>query len=314
MKKNFKILIQILVLIISLDCYSQTSDLVKEAQSISKGGYSIFDQTMVDMPWTDIEKSIENGAIVLLPVGVIEEHGPHMCSGPDIYQAYISAKLVKSELDKRGIPALIAPPFYWGIADIANCFPGTFTVSESTMKSLLSDIFVSLDKWGVKNVVVFNAHGEPKHQDILQEAMLISHQNLMLNIYLPIDKKDIGKYQDSEFKDCIIPVDYKPQLPIDCRFDNCHADCIETGNMAGFFSSLVDTTMARKLEPTDFRERPEFKSPGDVSQAWAKDARNVTPLGYFGDPASFDYKKSLINYINGSQSEAEAIELFFADK
>jgi hypothetical protein len=84
--------------------------------------------------------------------------------------------------------------------------------------------------------------------------------------------------------------------------------------MAGFFPHLVDTVMARKLQPTDFRGRPEFKSPADVGQAWAKDARNVTPLGYFGDPASFDYEKSLINYMNDSKSEAEAIVLFFKDE
>lgn len=313
MKKHFIVLL-IQILIVSYDCYSQTTDLIQEARDRTKGGYSIFDKTMVDLPWIEIEKSIKNGAIVLLPVGVIEEHGPHMCSGPDIYQAYISAKIVKSELDKKGIPSLIAPPFYWGIADIANCFPGTFTVSESTMKSLLSDIFVSLNKWGVKNVIVFNGHGEPKHQDVLHQSMIESHKALGINIYLPVDKNNINRYQNSDFRDCIIPVDYKPQISIDCRFDNSHADCIETGTMAGFFPSLVDTVMARKLEPTDFRGRPEFKSPGDVGQAWAKDARSVTPLGYFGDPASFDYEISLINYMNDSKSEAGAIEIFFKDK
>ena len=184
----------------------------------------------------------------------------------------------------------------------------------SNSRNLLSDIFVSLDKWGVKNVIIFNGHGEPKHLDILHQSMVESHKALGINIYLPIDKININKYQNSDLKDCIIPVDYKPQISIDCRFDNCHADCIETGTMAGFFPSLVDTTMARKLEPTDFRGSPEFKSPGDVGQAWAKDARSVTPLGYFGNPASFDYEKSLINYMNDSKSEAEAIILFFMDK
>jgi creatinine amidohydrolase len=50
--------------------------------------YSIFHETMVGMPWPDVEKSIKNGAIVLLPTGVIEEHGPHMSLGVDIYELY----------------------------------------------------------------------------------------------------------------------------------------------------------------------------------------------------------------------------------
>jgi len=55
--------------------------------------YSIFDETMVDMPWPDVEKAIEQGAISLLPTGVIEEHGPHMSLGVDTYCSYLLCKL-----------------------------------------------------------------------------------------------------------------------------------------------------------------------------------------------------------------------------
>ena len=56
-------------------------------------GYSLFDETMVDMAWPEIEKAAQEGAIVLLPTGVIEEHGPHMGLAVDIYLAYILCKL-----------------------------------------------------------------------------------------------------------------------------------------------------------------------------------------------------------------------------
>lgn len=36
-------------------------------------GYSIFDETMVDMAWPEVEKASREGAIVLFPTGVIEE-------------------------------------------------------------------------------------------------------------------------------------------------------------------------------------------------------------------------------------------------
>jgi hypothetical protein len=46
--------------------YSQYSDsLVFDIKNFAKGGYSIFDETMVDMSWPDIEKSINKNAIVL---------------------------------------------------------------------------------------------------------------------------------------------------------------------------------------------------------------------------------------------------------
>ena len=48
-------------------------------------GYSIFQDTMVDMTYPQIEEAIENGACALLPISVVEEHGPHLCTGTDIY-------------------------------------------------------------------------------------------------------------------------------------------------------------------------------------------------------------------------------------
>ncbi|KUO70269.1 MAG: hypothetical protein APF77_04340 [Clostridia bacterium BRH_c25] len=46
-------------------------------------GYSIFDETMVDMAWPQIEEAVKEGAIALFPTGVIEAHGPHMGLGVD---------------------------------------------------------------------------------------------------------------------------------------------------------------------------------------------------------------------------------------
>lgn len=300
-----------LILLLFLIAESQNHLIPEEAKQITSGGYSIFKETMADMPWTEIEESIKNEAIVLLPVGVIEEHGPHTCCGADAYQAYLSARIVKKELNRRDIPALIAPPLYWGIAEITNCFPGTFTVSESTMRSILADIFKSLKRWGVKKVVVFNGHGEPSHVEVLRNSIVESNIEKEFNIYFLIDDKETNKFKTTAYKNCVIPVSYQPKLIIESKFDNCHADCIETGTLAGFYPELTDTLLARSLEPTNFRDNKEFKTPADVGRAWAKDARRVTPLGYFGDPASFNASNSVINYINDSKNEAEAIELFF---
>ena len=49
---------------------------------------NIFSNTMADMKWTDIKRYADENAIVLLPIGVIEEHGPHLCLATDIYTKY----------------------------------------------------------------------------------------------------------------------------------------------------------------------------------------------------------------------------------
>lgn len=44
--------------------------------------------TMTDLNWTQVKRAAEENAVVLMPLGVIEEHGPHLCLGTDIYTAH----------------------------------------------------------------------------------------------------------------------------------------------------------------------------------------------------------------------------------
>jgi creatinine amidohydrolase len=88
---------------------------------------SIFKDTMVDMTWPEVKKAAENGAIVLFPIAVVEEHGPHMDLSPDIYQTCLGCRFLKQELEKKGIHSVIAPPYYWGINAATGRFPGSFT-------------------------------------------------------------------------------------------------------------------------------------------------------------------------------------------
>ena len=144
-------------------------------------GYSIFHETMVDMVWPAIKQAAQDGAIILLPVGIIEEHGPHIGLASDIYQTYYWAKLTRGALEVRGIPALIAPPVYWGISDNVKAYPGTFSVSPDTMKSLIYDIHACLASWGFKTVFSFNLHGDQFHNYIYQEAIQMAHDQLGLD-------------------------------------------------------------------------------------------------------------------------------------
>ena len=89
---------------------------------VTTRAYSIFDGTMVDMTYPEIEKAAQEKAIVLFPTGVIEEHGPALPLGVDTYEAYVKAKLLKAELEKKGIRVLIAPPC--GVTAGAPAGPG----------------------------------------------------------------------------------------------------------------------------------------------------------------------------------------------
>ena len=250
----------------------------------SSGGYSIFHETMVDMNWPDVEKAAEQGAIILLPTAVIEEHGPHMSCGIDTYGAYLVCKLTRRELESRGIKTLIAPPFYWGINGTTHVFPGTFTVRKETMKALLHDILSSLKSWGFNDVFNLNFHGDGQHCITILESMIDARETLGLNAYCVLSEMEIMRYGLSGNEPFVVSRKSSPSNEQPQEFLDIHAGADETGIVAAFFPDQVDTDLALILEPTQITYH-------EIAQ-WLTDARRVTPLGYLGDPAGFDAEEA----------------------
>ena len=112
-------------------------------------GYSIFSETIVDMTWLDVEDAARKGAIMLAPLGVIEQHGPHLPLGTDIYAATLMCSLIKRELGKRGIMSVIAPPYYFGMNETTGMFPGSISIRSASMVSVLSDLRSTIRTMGL---------------------------------------------------------------------------------------------------------------------------------------------------------------------
>ena len=244
-------------------------------------GYSIFQETMVDLTWQEVEKAAKDGAVVLMAMAVIEEHGPHLSCGTDAYLGYLMCKLTRRELESRGVKALIAPPFFWGINQATQVFPGTFTARPETMKALLADIFASLKSMGFRHIFTINAHGDPVNNRALIEAILDAHKVLGLDIrylFSADEARQMGL--TGEPPSWVLLYKMPASKSAGQKYLDIHAGAFETGAMAAFFPGEVKAKLARTLEATRL-------TAADIGN-WAKDARQVTPLGYVGDPARYN--------------------------
>ncbi len=274
--------------------------LAPHAQSSIEEGYSIFHETMADMTWQEVEKAAKEDAIILLPTAVIEEHGPHMGCGVDTYLAYQTCKLTRRELESRGIKTLIAPPFYWGINRTTHVFPGTFTVRPETMKALLEDILWSLKSWGFESVYNINWHYDGGHISTLFQTIKNAQESVGINTYFVLSEEDVRRFGLKGDEPFIVvhkspPGEAEPQEYLDL-----HAGGGETGIMAAYFPDQVDMGLTKTLKPTRLTYR-------DVGK-WVTDAKKVTPLGYFGDPASFNIDEAKEYYEAFCKMIADAIE------
>lgn len=247
-------------------------------------GYSIFDETMVDLSWDKLDELIKGEAVVLLPTGVIEAHGPHMCLGVDTYGSYIKCKLVKEILESKEIKTLIAPPYYWGINNMTGAFPGSFTVRKSTMKALIYDILASLNRWGVKYVFNINHHGDSEHCATLFEAIKEARIGIGIRAFSIISEFDAKRFaftgQEHHvlvYNEAIDNTSNSPQS----EYIDIHAGQGETSMMLKYFPNQVNVKKAKTLKPTNLK----FTDLLEWRKGWS-DARKLTPQCYFGDPAS----------------------------
>jgi len=249
-------------------------------------GYSIFDETMVDLSWDKLAGLINEEAIVLLPTGVIEAHGPHMCLGVDTYGSYIKCKLVKEILESKGIKTLIAPPYYWGINNMTGAFPGSFTVRKSTMKALIYDILASLNRWGVKYVFNINHHGDSEHCNTLFEAIKEARIDIGIRAFSIISEFEAKRFAFTGQEHHVLvykeTIDNTSNL-LQSDYIDIHAGEGETSMMIKYFPNQVNVDKAKTLKPTNLK----FSDLLEWRKGWS-DAKKLTPLCYFGDPASYE--------------------------
>jgi creatinine amidohydrolase len=276
------------------------------SKSLASEGYSIFQETMADMTWQEVEKAAEEGAVILLPTAVIEEHGPHMGCGVDTYLAYQTCKLARRELESRGIKALIVPPFYWGINRTTHVFPGTFTVRDNTMKAVLTDILSSLKSWGFNYVFNINWHYDGVHLSTLLRTIIDAQESLGINVYFVMPDSDVARFNFKGDEPFLVVHKNPPEFLKPREFVDLHAGGGETGIMAAHFPDQVNMELTRTLEPTRLTMR-------DVGK-WVTNAREVTPLGYFGDPAGADIQEGGEYHRSFCINIADSIQSFLKKK
>jgi creatinine amidohydrolase len=274
---------------------------MKEGQ----GRVNIFEETMAHLTFLQIEEAAREGAVVLFPIGVIEEHGPHLPLAVDVYGSYLQSKMVKSELEKKGIKALIAPPFYWGINLATNSFPGSFICREETVISLLQDVLASLKRWGFERIFFINHHLDGSHVKAVDQAIRKVRSETGIGAYWIMDQyvvKAMGFKGDEPHlllhRSLMGSGATSPYL-------NIHADAYETSFMWHYLPELVNLKVLRELKPTQLTLKDLL-----VWRKGGREARETTPQGYFGDPTAATPERGRESMEVYGKVVAEVIEAF----
>lgn len=94
--------------------------------------------------------------LVLVPVGSLEQHGPHLPLDTDTVIADAVAHRVADRLDRTDV--LVAPPVVYGASGEHQMFAGTASLGSEALSLLLIELTRSMRTWA-RDVVFVNAHG-----------------------------------------------------------------------------------------------------------------------------------------------------------
>ena len=95
---------------------------------------------------------------VVLPLGAIEQHGPHLPLNVDVLIAEEVSRLVVSRLVIEGLQIVIAPTFVYGDSRHHLSFAGTMSVSNETLYRSLKDLCESLFRSGFRRIYLLTGH------------------------------------------------------------------------------------------------------------------------------------------------------------
>ncbi|MDT0443837.1 creatininase family protein [Streptomyces johnsoniae] len=236
--------------------------------------------TVAELTWGEVARAAREGAVLLWAFGVIEQHGPHLPAGTDVYLPSAWLRAVRVLLAERGVRALIVPPYYWGVNVVSAGFPASWSVRPAVMTEVMADVFAGLAGDGFRHVFCFSGHGDALHNRTVHAGVLAGRERCGVDATFVMEPGLADRLGPAP-GDPAVTVLPPTAAPARGGPPDLHAGREETSLMLAGRRDLVRTALLAGLPPTDL-------GPREVA-AWRRGhehARSVTPDGYLGDPAA----------------------------
>jgi creatinine amidohydrolase len=219
---------------------------------------------LAELSFAEAESLRDRGALVLLPIGSTEAHGPHLPLSTDVIISEEMARRAWLELETEGKPTVIAPTLSYAITEYAASFTGTISLPAATAEAMVSGVVEGLIGQGFRRVCLVNSHLEPAHVSALRDVCQAVEHKTGHKVAFP-DKTDRR---------------WARMLTEEFKRGACHAGSYETSLVLAARPELVRDRIRAALEPLAV----------DLARAMKAGVRTFVEAGaemaYFGDPAA----------------------------
>lgn len=121
---------------------------------------------LAELTYEEAREYVKTNAMLIIPVGTLEQHGPHLPLNSDVLQAEYFAKVLS---EKTG--CLIAPAIHYGVnLPLDKGFAGTAGISPETLCNMIKELTAWWKTQGFTHFFLVNNHGDPFHEQALESA------------------------------------------------------------------------------------------------------------------------------------------------
>ena len=221
-----------------------------------------------EMTWPEIEKRLKKVDIALLPVGSIEQHGPHLTVDIDAFDAEYLARRVAEACSSP--KPFVLPAIPYGVSYQHREFKGTISIGNSTLSQLVYDVGMSVAENGIRKLVIINGHGD-NAPTLAYAAQMINRDS---HIFVCVDT---GETSD-------VDID-----AIATTSNDVHAGEIETSTSLAVRPHLVQQDKAKRHVPEFSSRYLNFSSQRGLP--WYAYTKRISDSGVMGDPTKATAEK-----------------------
>jgi creatinine amidohydrolase len=120
-----------------------------------------------ELSWIDVAAHLARDSRMLVPVGALEQHGPHLPLGSNL----LVARRLAVDLSRR-FSVLRTPALHYGVnVPSARAFPGTAAQGQKTLQRALNELLACWEAHGVTEFILITAHRHEPHLDALASLL-----------------------------------------------------------------------------------------------------------------------------------------------
>ncbi len=239
----------------------------------------------IDLTQPEIAAQLRRNPLVIFPAGSVEQHGPHLPTGTDIYAANVIAHAVADRMD-----GLVLPGGPLGVTPMHAPFEGTITLTPETYMQVVTETCVSTARHGARRCLILNWHeGNIPSLSIAADALHREHGMSVVTVQAcyvaeELFGEDYGGLTHGGEIEALAVLAYRPEL--------VHLDRMD-------YSSNEE----RGQEMDRLRRTRSF-------QPVLTDIRSIAPTGWYGSPEHATVEKArrmLDRVADAISGESEAI-------